>query len=104
MSDKNVPITIQILDKEYRIACPQGEEEALQASARFLNTRIQEVRENGKAIGSDRVAVIAALNLAHEYLSNQHEQEVQSKRVSTRVRSLHERIDHAIKSAQQLEL
>ena len=105
MSSDNVsPITVQILDKEYRIACPAGEEDTLRASAAFLNNRIDEVRASGKAIGPDRVAIIAALNLAHEYLSKQQEQEEYSDSITTKVRSLHERIDNAIRSSQQLEL
>lgn len=103
-SDSASPITVQILDKEYRIACPAGEEETLRASAAFLNNRINEVRASGKAIGPDRVAIMAALNLAHEYLSKQQEQEQYSDHVANKVRSLHERIDSAIRSSQQLEL
>lgn len=104
MSSDNTPVTIQILDKEYRIACPAGEEDALRASATFLNSRIKEVRESGKAIGPDRVTVMAALNIAHECIEQRNEQEEYSSNITNRVRSLHERIDSAIRSSQQLEL
>lgn len=103
-SDSAAPITVQILDKEYRIACPKGEEDTLRASAQFLNDRINDVRSGGKAIGTDRVAVMAALNLAHEFLSHQNEQEQYTNHVNKKVRNLHERIDRAIRSTQQLEL
>tara|TARA_R110002049_G_scaffold252264_2_gene427383 strand:- start:111993 stop:112301 length:309 start_codon:yes stop_codon:yes gene_type:complete len=98
------PITVQILDKEYRIACPAGEEEALRESATFLNKRILEVRESGKVIGPDRITVMAALNLAHEFLSERNEHEQVTSNVNNRVRTLHERIDNAIRSSNQLEL
>ncbi|MCL4146452.1 UNVERIFIED_CONTAM: hypothetical protein GTU68_009408 [Idotea baltica] len=98
------PITVQILDKEYRIACPAGEEEALRESATFLNKRIIEVRESGKVIGPDRITVMAALNLAHEFLSERNEHEQVTSNVNNRVRTLHERIDNAIRSSNQLEL
>ena len=98
------PITVQILDKEYRIACPAGEEEALRESATFLNNRIIEVRESGKVIGPDRITVMAALNLAHEFLSERSEFEQATSSINTRVRTLHERIDNAIRSSNQLEL
>lgn len=98
------PITLEILDKEYRIACPEGEEDTLRASAQFLNDRINQVRSGGKAIGTDRVAVMAALNLAHEFLSQKNEQEQYTRHVNKKVRSLHDRIDRAIQSTQQLEL
>jgi cell division protein ZapA len=103
-STASAPITVQILDKEYRIACPEGEEETLRASAQFLNDRINQVRSGGKAIGTDRVAIMAALNLAHEFLSHQNEQEQYAKHVNKKVRNLHDRIDRAIQSTQQLEL
>ena len=98
------PITVQILDKEYRIACPAGEEDALRESATFLNNRIIEVRESGKVIGPDRITVMAALNLAHEFLSERHEYEQATSSINNRVRTLHERIDNAIRSSNQLEL
>lgn len=98
------PITLNILDKEYRIACPTGEEETLQASAHYLNTKIQEIRDNGKAIGTDRVAVMAALNISHEFLNQKTEHEKNSKSFFNRVRSLQDRIDVALENTQQLEL
>lgn len=104
MSSNEPPITLNILDKEYRVACPAGEEESLQASAHLLNARIQEIRDRGKAIGADRVAVMAALNLAHEFLNQKNEYEHSCKSVSTRIRSLQDRIDVALKNSQQLEL
>jgi len=98
------PITVQILDKEYRIACPAGEEEALRKSATFLNKRIMEVRKSGKVIGPDRITVMAALNLAHEFLSERNDHEQYTSNINKRVRTLHERIDNAIRSSNQLEL
>ena len=98
------PITVQILDKEYRIACPAGEEEALRESATFLNKRIIEVRDSGKVIGPDRITVMAALNLAHEFLSERSKQEQVTSSINNRVRTLHQRIDNAIRSSNQLEL
>ncbi len=104
MSSDQTPVTIQILDKEFRIACPAGEEDALRASATFLNNRIKEVRASGKAIGPDRVTIMAALNLAHECLSQRIEHEEYSNHIQSKVRRLHKRIDSAIRSSQQLEL
>ena len=104
MSSDSKPITVQILDKEYRIACPAGEEDALRQSATLLNNRIIEVRESGKVIGPDRITVMAALNLAHEYLAERSEHEQYSSHINNKVRSLHERIDTAIRSSKQLEL
>lgn len=104
MSSSERPITLNILDKEYRIACPQGEEESLQASAHLLNTRIQDIRDAGKALGADRVAVMAALNLAHDYLNQKNDYDRTTHSISTRVRHLKDRIDNALKSTHQLDL
>ena len=104
MSSHSTPVTVQILDKEYRIACPAGEEEALRKSATLLNDRISEVRESGKVIGPDRITVMAALNLAHEYLAECSRHEEYSSTVNSRVRALHKRIDSAINASRQLEL
>jgi cell division protein ZapA len=62
------PVTIRILDKEFLIACPPEERESLLAAARYLNERMREVRDTGKVIGLDRIAVMAGLNVANELL------------------------------------
>lgn len=103
-SSTPVPITVQILDKEYRIACPEGEEDSLRASATLLNKRIDEVRDTGKVIGPDRIVAMTALNLVHELLAERDENEKQTINFTSKVRNLHERIETAIQSAKQLEL
>ena len=62
------PITVNIMDKEYVVGCAEDEREALFASVEFLNRKLREQRDSGKVIGSERVAVMAALNITHEYL------------------------------------
>jgi len=98
------PITITILDNEYRIACPAGEEDALRQSATLLNQRIHEVRNKGKVISPERAAVMAALNIIHEFYSEKHDRDRQSERIDNTLRNLHERVEEAIHSAKQLEL
>lgn len=67
------PVKVQILDREYLIGCPEDEKPALMRSAAYLNEKMQEIRDRGKVVGLDRIAVMAALNLAHEALqSRQH--------------------------------
>lgn len=89
----NIPVTVFILDKEYRIACPEDEHSALLASASLLNTRMKQIRDSGKVIGADRVAVIAALNLTHELLSEKSSREAFSQGVTTRLRAMEERVN-----------
>jgi cell division protein ZapA len=63
-------VAIQILGREFRVACPEGEEKQLQASVDFLNRRMKELRDTGKIVGNERIAVMAALNIAHEFLAH----------------------------------
>ena len=67
MSNQGEQVTIEILDKEYTISCPPGEKQDLLESARILNERLREVRGGGKVIGTERMAVMTALNVIHEY-------------------------------------
>ena len=61
-------VTVKILDKEYKVACEKQEQEELLRAARHLDEKMREVRSNGKVLGGERIAVMAALNIAHEYL------------------------------------
>ncbi len=64
-------LTINLLGRELRIACPEGEERQLLASVDYLNRKLKEVRDVGKVVGNERIALMTALNVAHEYLSQQ---------------------------------
>jgi cell division protein ZapA len=63
-------ITISLLGREFRVGCPEGEEKQLLASAEYLNRKMKEVRDSGKVVGNERIAIMAALNIAHESMSN----------------------------------
>ena len=75
MSEESVPVSIEILDKEYMVACPESEKEALLESARLLNDRMKQVRDSGKVYGTDRMAVITALNVIHEFAQASRERQ-----------------------------
>ncbi|MGQ0699267.1 MAG: cell division protein ZapA [Panacagrimonas sp.] len=64
-------VTVRIMGREYSVVCPQEEHEALVASADFLNDRMMAIRKRGKALGAERIAVMAALNIARELLELQ---------------------------------
>lgn len=59
-------VTVSILDKDYQIACPPDEREALHSAAAELDERMRVIRNAGSVVGLDRIAVMAALNLCHE--------------------------------------
>jgi cell division protein ZapA len=62
-------LTINLLGREFRVGCPEGEEKQLLASVDYLNRKLKEVRDYGKVVGNERIAIMAALNIAHECLS-----------------------------------
>ena len=69
--DKHIPntLTVHILDREYRVACPDGAETALEQAARFLDHKMVEIRDSRKVLGIERIAVMSALNLTHDLLN-----------------------------------
>lgn len=75
--NKTEPLSITIMGKKYRIACPAEEKDNLLASANLLNNKLNEIKNQGSVIGTERIAIMAALNMSHEILhcealSNEH--------------------------------
>jgi cell division protein ZapA len=97
-------VSVHILDKEYRIACPPEEHEELLRSANYLSKKMKEIRDSGKVIGTDRIAVMAALNISHDLLKAQSETEVNSSTLGSRIRNLQNKIDAALLSSKQMDL
>jgi len=99
----SIPVTIRVLDKEYQIACPPNEREALLESARYLNDKMREIRDTRKMVGSERVAIMAALNITHDLLKCQSG-DVDEGSVKTKLRGLQNKVEAAITRGRQLEL
>jgi cell division protein ZapA len=97
-------VSVRIMEKEYVIACPYDERSALLDAAEFLNARMREIRDSGRVVGIDRIAVMAALNLAHEYLKGKDRESRLDNGSGQRVRALRERVEGALGKSQQLEL
>lgn len=91
----NNSIDIKILDKDYRVGCPPEEQDDLRASASFLNDKLDEIRAKGSIIGNERIAVMAALNLAHELITNQDYQSGFDN-LDSRVENLQKKINIAL--------
>ncbi len=68
MSTVKKTVSVRILDKDYQVACSEEEERMLLMSARHLDSTMRNIRSSGKVIGSDRIAVMAALNVTNELL------------------------------------
>ncbi len=97
------PLSVRILDKEYMVACAPEERTELLDSAEFLSGRMREIRDGGKVVGLDRVAVMAALNLAHELITQRNRESGSEQAVGQRVRALRERVESSLQKGQQLE-
>jgi cell division protein ZapA len=104
MSDMFAHVTIRILEKEYHVACPAEEKAELLAAAELLNNKMREIRDSGKVVGLDRVAVMAALNLANELMRAQGQDEELKNIVGLRIRAMREHLDAALGPAKQLTL
>ncbi len=100
---KSIPVNLHILDKDYVIACPEEERDTLMASAQFLSEKVQEVRDGGKVVSTERIVVISALNIVHEYLQYKREKEAETVNVSAEVSRLEDKIGLALLEAEQQE-
>jgi cell division protein ZapA len=103
MSDRLVRVSVRILEKEYQVACLPEERSELLDSAEFLNGKMRDIRDAGNIVGLDRIAVMAALNLAHELLKRNRNDAIESA-VSERVKQMRERVESALSRGQQLPL
>lgn len=103
MSRANL-FTVKILEKEYRVACDKGEQEDLLRAARYLDEKMREIRTNGKVIGAEKIAVMAALNITHEFLQQDSEYSGRRNEIEQRLRGLQDKIDMALNQNSQLEV
>ena len=68
MSAEVKGLDVTIMGREFRVACPQDEQQALLDSVTYLDKKMREIRDAGKVVGVERIAIMAALNIAHEFL------------------------------------
>ena len=68
MEDPSITLDVSILGREYRVACRESEREELLQAVQFVDRRMREIRDSGKISGTERIAVMAGLNIAHELL------------------------------------
>jgi cell division protein ZapA len=105
MSEERISrVSVRLLDREYQVACPAEERSDLLDSAEYLDGKMREIRDTGKVVGLDRIAVIAALNIANELIKQRKQGTVVEGDVGARLRSLRERMETALAKGQQLEL
>lgn len=104
MSQPNT-VTVKILDKDYQVACPEDQESDLLVSAKYLDKQMRGIRETGKVIGLERIAVMAALNISYELLqASDHSDSEAPARDSNAVEGLSRKLDDALYQLRQLEI
>jgi cell division protein ZapA len=112
-SDRTVTLDVSLLGRAYKVACKEGERTELMEAVAFLEPRLQEIRASGKVNGTERIAVMAALNLAHELLRDRAQQTAPEVRrahggpidvpaVRRRIASMQAAIDQALAGQEKL--
>ncbi len=104
MTNPNAQVSVRILDKEYQVACPPEERTDLLDSAEVLNAMMLEIRDSGRVVGLDRIAVMAALNMANDLLHAQARDRLLEGDLSARLKSISDRVDNVLGGSQQLDL
>ena len=104
MSSKALTTTVSILDKDYRIACPEEEQSGLRDAAFYLDEKMRDIRNTGKVIGLERIAVMAALNIAHEMLRTGDSNRSHEDNIKRQINEMADKLETALQEANQLEL
>ena len=103
MTESIAQVNVKILEKNYQIACKSEERANLLDSVELLNSKMKEIRDTGKVTGLDRIAVMAALNMANELLQSRGKGEDLESSAAHRLQLMRERVESALQSGRQLE-
>lgn len=91
MSSHQTQLTVRILERDYQVACPEGERESLLTSAEYLSSRMRSIQKKGKTLSMERIAVMAALNMARDLVDrekHQHSHDSQKDAIDDRLQQL----------------
>jgi len=89
-------MSVVILDKEYRVSCPDDEREGLQSAAQFLDDKMHLIKQSGRIVGLDRIAVMAGLNITHDLLTENNKKSGISLDFNEKINALQNKLDFAI--------
>ena len=96
MSETANPVAVNILDREFLVACTADERPGLLAAAAYLDGKMREVRGNTRTQGVDRIAVMAALNIAHELMQIKQRTDVDGGALAQHLQALRTKLDSAL--------
>jgi cell division protein ZapA len=95
------PVAVSILDREYLIACSAEERAGLIAAAAHLDGKLRDLRNANRGGGLDRIAVLAALNLAHELLNLRQQEAASSTHLAQHLQAIKSKLDAALPTSLQ---
>ena len=95
----NKGISIQIMGKEYQVACPPDKITELHAAALLLSEKMQEIKNTGKIIGNEKIAVMAAINLANELLTLKGQSVWQDSDIQDKLTMLCNKVEKVLETA-----
>jgi len=95
-------VEVSLLGRTYRVACDDGEREALMQAVAYLDGKMNEIRKAGKVMGAERIAVMAALNVAHEMLSVKLGTGFDLGQAKRRISAIESQLDSAIAKQEKL--
>ncbi|HWK52952.1 MAG TPA: cell division protein ZapA [Hyphomicrobiales bacterium] len=104
MSSAARSVSIIIFGREYQISCPADEEEALRKSARYLDKQMEQVRSRGSSLGYEKIAVLAALNIAHQLLKLDQQSNSTENDNQRELKLLEGKIDAVLQASRQIEI
>jgi len=102
MSKENRGLDVNIMGREFRVSCTDDDRRDLLKAVDYLNTKMREIRDSGKVIGVERIAIMAALNIAHEYLSSRTDGGFDAGEFKRKIQSMQSRIDQAMNNQDEL--
>lgn len=105
MDDRSTMLDVSILGREYRVSCRESERTELMQAVHFLDRRMREIREAGKIAGTERIAVMAALNIAHELLGSKSapgDVSFDTVNIKRRISAMQSAIDRAMAEQEKL--
>jgi len=89
-------VTVTLLDRKYDIVCPPEQVKALHEAARYLDQIMRQTKQSSNIISQERIAIISALNIAHELLAVKKDNEATVQQMSERITTLQERIEQTL--------
>ena len=102
MAEGPKTVEVSLLGRTYRVACNDGEREALMQAVAYLDGKMNEIRKAGKVVGAERIAVMAALNVAHELLSVKLGSGFDVGLAKRRILAIESQLDEAIAKQEKL--